>query len=113
MLSDLKEAAAGDTPFHRTASGQSMPHHETAFIGEDVCTTRTVSVGTLTATWVFSEFETDAPFENVVGWIDLRGLLTSRERQQADVLNGIAYDADQKRIHVTGKLWPWVFQTEP
>lgn len=72
MLSDLKEAAAGDTPFHRTASGQSMPHHETAFIGEDVCTTRTVSVGTLTATWVFSEFETDAPFENVVGWIDPR-----------------------------------------
>ncbi|MGA7689963.1 MAG: hypothetical protein WCA29_12125 [Jiangellales bacterium] len=70
LLSDLKEAAAGDTPFHGTASGQSMPHHETAFVGEDVCTTRTVSVGALTATWVFSEFETDAPFENVAGWID-------------------------------------------
>ena len=70
LLSDLKEAAAGDTPFGHTASGQSMPHHETAFIGEDICTTKTVSVGSLTATWVFSEFETDAPFENIVGWID-------------------------------------------
>ncbi len=72
LLSDLKTAAAGDTPFRLTTTGQALPHHETAFIGEDVCTTKTVSVGTLTATWVFSEFETDAPFENVVGWIDPR-----------------------------------------
>jgi glutamine cyclotransferase len=48
----------------------------------------------------------------VVGWIDLRGLLTSRERQQTDVLNGIAYDPATKRIFVTGKLWPWVFKIE-
>lgn len=48
----------------------------------------------------------------VVGWIDLRGLLTSRERQGVDVLNGIAYDATTKRIFVTGKLWPWLFQIE-
>lgn len=72
LLSDLKEAASGDTPLRHTTSGQSMPHHETAFIGEDVCTTKTVSVGSLTATWVFSEFETDAPFEAIVGWIDPR-----------------------------------------
>ena len=72
LLSDLKAAASGDTPFRHTASGTSLPHHETAFVGEDVCTTKTVSVGTLTATWVFSEFETDAPFENVVGWVDPR-----------------------------------------
>ncbi|MDA0333652.1 MAG: glutaminyl-peptide cyclotransferase [bacterium] len=48
----------------------------------------------------------------VVGWIDLRGLLTSGERQLTDVLNGIAYDAATKRLFVTGKLWPWVFQIE-
>lgn len=48
----------------------------------------------------------------VVGWIDLRGLLTSAERQQANVLNGIAYDSGQNRVFVTGKLWPWVFEIE-
>ncbi len=48
----------------------------------------------------------------VLGWIDLRGLLKSLERQQSDVLNGIAYDPKTKRIFVTGKLWPWVFQIE-
>ena len=47
-----------------------------------------------------------------LGWIDLRGLLKSLERQQSDVLNGIAYDPKTKRIFVTGKLWPWVFQIE-
>jgi glutamine cyclotransferase len=48
----------------------------------------------------------------VRAWIDLRGLLTSRERRQTSVLNGIAYDPETKRIFVTGKLWPWVFQLE-
>jgi glutamine cyclotransferase len=46
----------------------------------------------------------------VAGWVDLRGLLTSRERQQTDVLNGIAYDAASQRLFVTGKLWPWLFE---
>jgi glutamine cyclotransferase len=27
-----------------------------------------------------------------------------------DVLNGIAYDGQQKRIFVSGKLWPGVFE---
>jgi glutamine cyclotransferase len=27
-----------------------------------------------------------------------------------DVLNGIAYDVQQKRIFVSGKLWPRVFE---
>ena len=39
-------------------------------------------------------------------WIDLRGLLTPRERAATDVLNGIAYDAEHDRLFVTGKLWP-------
>ena len=46
----------------------------------------------------------------VVGWIDLRGLLTAQEAARVDVLNGIAYDAARDRLFVTGKLWPWLFE---
>ena len=28
------------------------------------------------------------------------------------VLNGIAYDAQRKRLFVTGKLWPRLFEIE-
>ena len=48
----------------------------------------------------------------VTGWIDLSGLLTTGERRQADVLNGIARDAAGDRLFVTGKLWPWMFEIE-
>ena len=49
----------------------------------------------------------------VVGWIDLSGLLVGVQRTgQEDVLNGIAYDADGKRLFVTGKRWPVLFQIE-
>jgi glutaminyl-peptide cyclotransferase len=48
----------------------------------------------------------------VVGWIDLGGILSERERiaSHADVLNGIAYDAATDRLFVTGKLWPKLFE---
>ena len=47
----------------------------------------------------------------VVGWIDLTGILSPMyRREQNAVLNGIAYDPQQKRLFVTGKLWPSVFQ---
>ena len=49
----------------------------------------------------------------VAGWIDLTGLLDEAERVHADaVLNGIAYDSAAKRLFVTGKLWPKVFEIE-
>jgi len=49
----------------------------------------------------------------VVGWIDLTGLLTEEDRSQpVDVLNGIAYDAANGRLFVTGKLWPKLFEIE-
>lgn len=50
----------------------------------------------------------------VVGWIDLRGLLGPEHRQDqpVDVLNGIAYDAENDRLFVTGKLWPRLFEIE-
>lgn len=49
----------------------------------------------------------------VVGWIDLTGLLSEEDRAEpVDVLNGIAYDAEGKRLFVTGKLWPRLFEIE-
>ncbi len=42
----------------------------------------------------------------VRAWIDLTGLLSVSDRQQrVDVLNGIAYDAENDRLFVTGKWW--------
>ncbi len=47
----------------------------------------------------------------VIGWIDLAGLLSPADRQPpVDVLNGIAYDVEHDRLFVTGKLWPKLFE---
>jgi glutamine cyclotransferase len=47
----------------------------------------------------------------VLGWIDLRGLLAPGERGgHDDVLNGIAYDPRRRRLFVTGKRWPKLFE---
>jgi glutamine cyclotransferase len=49
----------------------------------------------------------------VTGWIDLTGLLRPEVlTKPADILNGIAYDADSDRLFVTGKLWPKLFEIE-
>jgi len=49
----------------------------------------------------------------VIGWIDLRGLLSPDDKTEAvDVLNGIAYDKAGERLFVTGKLWPKLFEIE-
>ena len=49
----------------------------------------------------------------VIGWIDLAGLLdTTPVTTTVDVLNGIAYDAQEDRLFVTGKLWPALFEIE-
>jgi glutamine cyclotransferase len=45
----------------------------------------------------------------VVGWLDLKGLAPAGATGDA-VLNGIAYDAGGKRLFVTGKLWPKLFE---
>jgi len=43
--------------------------------------------------------------------IDFGGLLDTRERRGVmDVFNGIAYDADNDRLYVTGKKWPKLFE---
>jgi len=47
----------------------------------------------------------------VTGWINLKGLLDSEEGlESAGVLNGIAYDAENDRLFVTGKRWPKLFE---
>ena len=49
----------------------------------------------------------------VRGWLDLTGLLPLVFRTlRTDVLNGIAYDPTGKRLFVTGKHWPRLFQIE-
>jgi glutamine cyclotransferase len=49
----------------------------------------------------------------VVGWIDLAGILGPMYRTESGaVLNGIAWDAAGKRLFVTGKLWPNIFQIQ-
>lgn len=46
----------------------------------------------------------------VAGWINLAGLLPAGAAASADVLNGIAWDAPRRRLFVTGKLWPSLFE---
>jgi glutamine cyclotransferase len=47
----------------------------------------------------------------VLAYIDLKGLLPETEKTpETDVLNGIAYDPEGKRIFVTGKKWPKLFE---
>jgi glutamine cyclotransferase len=48
---------------------------------------------------------------NVLGWIDLTGLLPADQKiNEESVLNGIAYDAQHDRLFVTGKQWPTIFE---
>ncbi|KAL9324046.1 hypothetical protein ACSQ67_008903 [Phaseolus vulgaris] len=51
---------------------------------------------------------------SILGWILLRNLrkelVEAGEINEKDVLNGIAWDGEQKRIFVTGKLWPKLYE---
>jgi glutamine cyclotransferase len=50
----------------------------------------------------------------VIGIVDLRGLLQKSDivPGRTDVLNGIAYDAKNDRLFVTGKNWPKLFEIQ-
>jgi glutamine cyclotransferase len=50
----------------------------------------------------------------VTGWLDLKGILpeNSQSMKHIGVLNGIAYDAGNESLYITGKLWPLLFQIE-
>mmetsp|Transcript_8406 Transcript_8406/g.52571 ORF Transcript_8406/g.52571 Transcript_8406/m.52571 type:complete len:316 (+) Transcript_8406:1900-2847(+) len=55
---------------------------------------------------------------NVLGWVLLQGLRQNllqqggQNRPGVDVLNGIAWDPARKRIFVTGKYWPELYEVE-
>jgi glutamine cyclotransferase len=46
----------------------------------------------------------------IKGWVDCSGLYPSRLRDREHVLNGIAYEPQLKRLFVTGKNWPNIFE---
>lgn len=48
----------------------------------------------------------------LLGWIDLNDLTNEqmKKSKDADVLNGIAYDAENDRIFITGKKWQSLFE---
>lgn len=47
----------------------------------------------------------------VISYVDMKGILPRADRlPDTDVLNGIAYDSKGKRIFVTGKRWPKLFE---
>lgn len=49
----------------------------------------------------------------VKGQVDFSGLLTAADMQpNVDVFNGIAWDAKNDRLFVTGKLWPKLFEVK-
>jgi glutamine cyclotransferase len=57
--------------------------------------------------------EIDPHNGRVTGWIDLSGLFPHKSRPNwTAVLNGIAYNSVQKRLFVTGKFWPYIYEIE-
>ena len=48
----------------------------------------------------------------MLGFIDLAKLYPHAARGSEAVLNGIAYDARAKRLFVTGKNWPQLYEIE-
>jgi glutamine cyclotransferase len=49
----------------------------------------------------------------ITGQINLTGLLPFSDRiPPVDVLNGIAYDSEEDRLFITGKLWPKLFHID-
>jgi glutamine cyclotransferase len=47
----------------------------------------------------------------VIGWIDMEGILKHRDKP-VDVFNGIAYDAANHRLFVTGKFYPKLYEVK-
>ena len=50
----------------------------------------------------------------ITGWIDFGKLYTEAGKGPTgeNVMNGIAYDAEKKRLFVTGKLWPKLYEVK-
>lgn len=52
----------------------------------------------------------DAGSGQVLTRIDAYGLLSTEEELAAGELNGIAFDAETRKLYLTGKLWPKLFE---
>ncbi len=70
LLDDIKASASGDVDFASTDTAKAVPHAAAAFVGQDLCHTAKVTVDGKPATWIFSEFETDASFEDLADWVN-------------------------------------------
>lgn len=47
----------------------------------------------------------------IKGWIDLTAIVAATPRRDPEaVLNGIAWDKSARKLYVTGKLWPTLYQ---
>ena len=65
--------------------------------------------------WYTNEIvKIDTANGHVVGKLNMTGLLQQYapdyRSNEADVLNGIAFDSTTKKLYVTGKNWPKMFQ---
>src|ERR1700687_6010921 len=49
----------------------------------------------------------------VLAWLDLTALAKKEQQGEEDVLNGIAYDHEARRLFVTGKDWPEIIEIQP
>lgn len=55
----------------------------------------------------------DAETGKILFYVDLSYLLNEKDYEiETDVLNGIAYDFDTKKLYVTGKKWPKLFEIQ-
>jgi len=48
----------------------------------------------------------------VIGWIELKNLMPKIPTNKDAILNGIAYDENNDRLFITGKLYPTIFEIE-
>jgi glutamine cyclotransferase len=49
---------------------------------------------------------------NVRAWIDLTGIANSETTNSNNVLNGIAYDVDEDKLFITGKMWSKLYEIQ-
>ncbi len=72
LLEEIKAAADAGAPLSSRprVAERTFRHHEVAFIGKRVCTIERVQVDGIEANWIYSEFETDAPFQGIADGFD-------------------------------------------